>query len=242
MQERQTFNSAPIEPSSSPLVAFAVQAAVLGSAIVILSALLLPAPVWGILAFSILTVAVGLSLANGDYPHESFGLCNAVTLLRGAMVSFLFGTLFVAETVSPWLVFGVGLVALTLDGVDGWLARRSGLTSEFGARFDVETDSALAATLALWLMVSGTTGFEVLILGFTRYVFVVAGWGIPRLRSDLPPAFRRKAICVLQIGALIVLTAPVLPAFLVMPLSIGASVALIYSFAVDLRWLLDQHA
>lgn len=38
--------------------------------------------------------------------------------------------------------------ALALDGVDGWLARRTGPTA-FGARFDMESDNAFLA--ALWL-------------------------------------------------------------------------------------------
>lgn len=236
MLERQTFSVAVL----SPFAVFALQAAVLGVCALLLASVLLPTIVWVLLACAVLFFAVGQSLAQGDYPHAVFGLHNSVTLTRGILVCLLFGTLFADDLVSPWLVFGLGAVALMLDGLDGWLARRAGLQSEFGARFDVETDSALAATLALWLLVTGTTGLEVLVLGFTRYVFVAAGWVVPWLRTELPPAFRRKAICVVQIGALLVLTLPVLTPGLVFALSIGASLALVYSFAVDLRWLMAR--
>ena len=36
-----------------------------------------------------------------------------------------------------------------LDGVDGWLARRSGIASAFGARFDMEIDALLILVLAV---------------------------------------------------------------------------------------------
>jgi phosphatidylglycerophosphate synthase len=38
---------------------------------------------------------------------------------------------------------------LALDGLDGWLARRFGLASAYGARFDMEVDGFLILVLAL---------------------------------------------------------------------------------------------
>ena len=38
-----------------------------------------------------------------------------------------------------------------LDLVDGWVARRTGTASPFGARFDLETDAALILVLS-WLV------------------------------------------------------------------------------------------
>lgn len=242
MQQRQKYNLAVTAPLPSPFIAFAIQAVVLGGAVVVLSAMVLPTYLWVLFAYSAMTLSVGHSLASGHYCHDAFGLCNTVTLVRATLVSFLIGTVFALDTVSPWLVCGIATFALVLDGVDGWLARRAGLQSDFGARFDVETDAALAAILAVWLMVSGTTGLEVLILGFIRYGFVLAGWAVPRLRAELPHSFRRKLICVIQMGALILLTVPGLSAGFVMVLSIGASLALCYSFAVDLHWLLRRDA
>lgn len=229
-------------PAATPVSTFLVLAVLFGGCAVWGGRLFLPTGLWVAVGYLGATFFVGRSLISGAYPHASFGLCNAVTLARVALVSVVFGALFSPATVAPWVVVGLGGFALALDGLDGWAARRAGLQSEFGARFDVETDAALAATLALWLMLSQTAGAEVLILGFTRYVFVVAGWCWPQLNGDLPPSFRRKAICVLQIGTLIALTAPVVPEELVLPLSFGASAALLYSFGVDLVHLLGRDA
>lgn len=186
-------------------------------------------------------VSVGLLVPGlrRTYPHEVLGLCNLVTLARIAMVAFLVGTL-MAPNANPWLVFTVATVAFALDGVDGWLARRSGLTSRFGARFDMETDALLGAVLSVWLLVSGTTGPEILVLGFMRYAFCAAGLFLPALRADLPEAFRRKAICVVQIGALVTLLFPLTPEIAVLPISFTAAILLAWSFFVDIKWLLGR--
>jgi phosphatidylglycerophosphate synthase len=225
----------------SPLASFWLQVGLVGCGLTILTWLTLPTVFWVLFAFFLASALAGLGLAT-SYPHSVLGLCNTVTLLRAALVAFLFGTLFVADTVSGWVIFCIGAGAFAMDGLDGWLARRSGLKSDFGARFDMETDAALGAVLALWLMLSGITQAEVLILGFARYAFVVAGWAIPRLQGELRPSFRRKTICVVQIAALLILICPLAPPILIAPISISASIALSYSFAVDIRWLLSRNS
>ncbi len=186
-----------------------------------------------------LSVGLLVSGLRQTYPHEILGLCNLVTLARVAMVAFLAGTL-MAPNAHPWLVFLVATVAFALDGVDGWLARRSGLASRFGARFDMETDALLGAVISVWLLVSGTTGPEILVLGFMRYAFCAAGLVLPALRADLPEAFRRKSICVVQIGALVTLLFPLTPAIAVLPISFTAAILLAWSFFVDIKWLLGR--
>ncbi|MEM6635086.1 MAG: CDP-alcohol phosphatidyltransferase family protein [Pseudomonadota bacterium] len=173
------------------------------------------------------------------YRHGDFGLCNSVTLLRAAIIAFLLGALF-DPAFSVWLFFALSSVAFALDGFDGWLARRSGLVSSFGARFDMETDAALAAVLALWILMGGTTGPDILVLGFARYVFVVAALALPALQRELPQAFRRKAICVFQIGTLMALVLPVTPPWIAPPLSALAAVLVLMSFAVDTVWLVRR--
>lgn len=169
------------------------------------------------------------------YPHRAFGACNVATLLRAAIVAGLAGLAVVAP--GGWLVLGVAAVGLALDGVDGALARRSGLSSGFGARFDMETDAALALVLAAHVWLGGMTGAEVLILGVTRYVFVAAFVVAPWLAAPLPERFGRKVVCVVQIGALILLQAPGLPGGVATGLAWGAVAALLWSFGRDVAWL-----
>ncbi|MEL7124723.1 MAG: CDP-alcohol phosphatidyltransferase family protein [Pseudomonadota bacterium] len=192
-----------------------------------------------LLVFGAVVMLVGYGMAH-RYPHPVLGLCNAVTLTRAAMVAYLAGA--VLGAASPWIVFAVAVTAFALDGVDGWLARRAGLCSEFGARFDMETDAGLAAVISLWLLASGTTGPEILVLGFMRYAFVAAAVLWPALQAPLPEMFRRKAICVVQIAALIILIFPLTPAGLTWPIGVTAAILLSWSFAVDILWLARRAA
>ncbi|WP_282128964.1 CDP-alcohol phosphatidyltransferase family protein, partial [Roseobacter litoralis] len=171
--------------------------------------------------------------------HRSLGMGNGVTLIRAALVAVLAGAVVDAQP-ATWAVFALACMAFALDGLDGWLARRSGLTSAFGARFDMEIDALLGAVLALILLTDGHVGPEILFLGFTRYAFVVASLFLPKLRAALPDSLRRKTICVIQIAALIALICPLTPLWLMAPLSWGAAGLLLWSFASDTRWLLGR--
>lgn len=172
------------------------------------------------------------------YPHDVLGACNAVTLARAALVAVLAGATLVPA--SAWAIFGIATVAFALDGLDGWLARRAGLSSDFGARFDMEVDALLGAVLALVLLVSGTVSAEILVLGFARYVFVLASFIWPALQGRLPESFRRKAGCVVQIAALIILLFPLTPTWLLAPMALVGAAVLLYSFAVDAIYLVRQ--
>ncbi|MCL3883236.1 CDP-alcohol phosphatidyltransferase family protein [Marivita sp. GX14005] len=170
------------------------------------------------------------------YPHARLGGGNLVTFARLAMTSALIAPM-LAGVGASWPVFALAVIALSLDGVDGWLARRQGLVSRFGARFDMEVDSALALVLALNAFTGGAAGWAVLVLGLPRYLFIAAGAVLPWMRRDLPERFSRKAICVAQLGALIALQAPILPQALAWALESAVALALLLSFGRDILWL-----
>lgn len=180
--------------------------------------------------------AMILAQMRRSYPHDRIGGCNAVTLLRAAITCALLAPL--ADGVAAgWAVAVAGGVALVLDGVDGRLARRSGLVSGFGARFDMEVDAAFALALALHAWLGTTLGPGVLLLGVLRYGFVAAGLALPWLRAELPQRLRRKAICVLQLGTLILLQTPLPSHAQAEFLAWFATAAVVLSFALDIRWL-----
>lgn len=175
------------------------------------------------------------------YPHPRFGSCNGVTLFRAGLGASLLTPLLsgdVGQAVwGGWAVALVALFALLLDGVDGWLARRQGLTSGFGARFDMEIDAALALMLALHAFADGMGGVVVLTLGVMRYVFVAASWVLPWMAAPLPDKFGRKVVCVIQIAALIALQVPILGSGAALGIAWGAVAALLWSFGRDTLWL-----
>lgn len=180
------------------------------------------------------TVAV-LGLSRG-YPHAEFGAANAVTMVRLSLVAVLAGVL-AGSGGGGWGMPAVALLALSLDGVDGWLARRSGLVSRYGARFDMEVDCGLALVLALLVLDGGKVGPWVLALGLARYAFWAAALALPWLDGPLPERRSRKAVCVVQIVALIAVSAPPVGEALAVAVAAGALAFVGWSFATDIRHL-----
>lgn len=190
--------------------------------------------------FAAIAAIAGLGLAR-HYPHDRLGACNAVTLFRAALIAGV-GAMLTAPA-QGWTLAAMAALALTLDGVDGKLARASGLVSDFGARFDMEVDSVFALLLALLVWTSGTVGAWVMVLGVMRYVWVAAGWVLPWLNGPLPDhVMRRKTVCVIQIAALVALISPALTGGAAVAVAAGASAALVWSFGADLVWLWQRRA
>jgi phosphatidylglycerophosphate synthase len=171
-------------------------------------------------------------LYRQHHPHATFGAANYVTTLRAVLTLLLAAMAFLDPSPRLGWVAGwtAGLVAL-LDGVDGWLARRAGMLSAFGARFDMETDAALLLVLAVLALRLDKAGAWVLLIGLMRYLFVAAGWLLPWLTGPLTPTVRGKTVAVVQMVTLAL--ALVLPRPLATAATAAALALLAWSFAVD---------
>lgn len=183
-------------------------------------------------------------LSPQRYPHARLGLCNATTMLRAAGVAVLAGLLAAPMAASDmgWGLVALAAVVLALDGVDGWAARRSGLKSEFGARFDVETDVVFALVAAALAWSLGQVGVWFLALGLLRPLFLVGAAVMPWIGAPLPHAPRRKVVAAVQMTGQVVLITPLLapPASTALGAALLAMVLL--SFAADLRALWQARA
>lgn len=171
----------------------------------------------------------------------TFSSANQITAIRAALVALLVAL--IARPVTPaleWSLVAIALAAVLLDGVDGWVARRTGTVTPFGTRFDMETDAALILALAVLAWRHGKAGPWILGAGLLRYIFVAAGWMWPWMARPLTPTRRGRAICVVQIAALIIALAPIVgPPTSSAVCAIGLG-ALLYSFLVDTLWLARQ--
>ena len=188
--------------------------------------------------------ALVLSGLAAHAPKARFGAANRVTLARLALIALL--AALVGEPVgdaAAWGGIAVAAGAALLDALDGPLARRSGLDSDFGARFDLECDALLVLVLSLLVVHFGKAGPWMLAAGLMRYLFVLAAHPWPWLASALPPSRRRKTVCVLQITSLIVCLAPVIAPSWSRALAAASLALLAASFAIDIAWLLrHRHA
>jgi phosphatidylglycerophosphate synthase len=163
-----------------------------------------------------------------------FGPANQITLVRAVLVAGLAVHLLQPATpVAASRIVIIAIVAALLDGLDGWVARRTRTVSAFGSRFDMETDAALILVLAILAWRYGKAGPWVLLSGLLRYIFVAAGWRRPWMQGPLAATLRGKIVCVVQIVALIVAMAPTIaPPASSLVAAVGL-LALCYSFFVD---------
>ncbi len=178
--------------------------------------------------------------APAELPVPGVGVANRVTLVRSTLVMPV-AALTPYSTVlgdrAYWCIILAGTVALMLDGVDGWLARRTGTCTDFGGRYDMELDAFFMLALSVLVWRSNKVGAWVLFIGVLRYLFVAAARVWPALRRELQPSWRRKTICVVQGLALLACLGPGVPPALASAGAAGALVLLTYSFAVDIRRL-----
>jgi phosphatidylglycerophosphate synthase len=129
----------------------------------------------------------------------------------------------------------LAVVALVLDGVDGWVARRTGTASPLGALFDQEVDAFLI--LILSVQVARSAGPWVLAIGAARYVFLAAGWLAPWFNASLPPRYWRKVVAATQGIVLTCAAAQVLPSGVNTTALLVALALLTESFGRDVWWL-----
>jgi len=173
-------------------------------------------------------------------PHARFGAANRVTLGRLSLVLLLAAAVGEAIADAPalaWAAAALATLAAVLDAVDGPLARAGGLASDFGARFDMETDALLVLVLSALVLQFDKAGAWVLAAGGMRYAFVAAARPWPWLARPLPASLRRKAVCVAQIASLIVCLLPPVPPPASAALAAAGLALLVHSFAVDVLWL-----
>lgn len=172
--------------------------------------------------------------------HEraQMGPANAVTLARAVLVSLV--AAMIGEPAAAgllWLIAPVSMVALAMDGLDGFVARRLRCESPYGARLDMELDALLTLVLSVLVWQTGRAGAWVIASGAMRYAFVAAAWGLPWLDAPLPPRYRRKVVCVIQIGSLALCLLPFLHPPLTTAIAAIGLVALTGSFGADILWL-----
>jgi len=170
-------------------------------------------------------------------PATRLGPAGRVTLARATLavgVAALTASSFEQGEALATLVM-LASVALALDLVDGWIARRTRTTSALGARMDGEVDAFLL--LALSVAVAPSAGLWVLAIGAARYAFLAAGRPFAWMRANLPRRDWRKVVTATQGITLTVAAAKVLPPTAARVALAVALTLLAESFGRDVWWL-----
>lgn len=152
---------------------------------------------------------VGAALVLSQWgSRRRFGAANTVTLTRLIGTSWL-AVLAISAAVAglersaQLVVVLIGTSCLLLDHVDGRLARSRAEVSTFGARFDMETDSAMLLVLSIAVPVLGLAGWWVVAIGLMRYASAVASPLVPILRIPVFYSYARKVVAAVQGVALL---------------------------------------
>nr|WP_166640897.1 CDP-diacylglycerol--glycerol-3-phosphate 3-phosphatidyltransferase [Amycolatopsis sp. SID8362] len=147
-------------------------------------------------------------------PVPTLNVANLLTLSRLVMVPLFVVALFVGDGHdTTWRAIATGLFAVAsfTDQLDGWVARKYGLITDFGKIADPIADKALTGAALVGLSVLGELGWWVTIVIAVREIGVtlLRFWVI---RHGVIPASRGgKAKTMAQIAAIVAYLLP-LPA------------------------------
>ena len=142
---------------------------------------------------------------------SSWNIPNALTVLRILMVP-LFGWLLLAhggqEAGWRWWATVVFVIATATDWVDGFLARRDGLITDFGKLMDPIADKALMGTALIGLSVLDLLPWWITVVILVREVGITLMRFVVIRRGVIPASRGGKLKTVLQALGLTLMVAP----------------------------------
>ncbi len=145
---------------------------------------------------------------------------NIITVFRLVIIPYLIVMILQEEWVTAFALFAIAGIS---DGVDGYIARRFDMRSEFGAVIDPLADKALLVSIYITLAIVGQIPAWLAIIVVSRDIMIVMAFMVSWVMAQpmaVKPMFVSKANTALQI----VFAAVVLGAL---------------AFDLDIRWFVD---
>ncbi|SNR51458.1 CDP-alcohol phosphatidyltransferase family protein [Halorubrum vacuolatum] len=160
-------------------------------------------------SFAALTVVIGWVMASTTPRAGERRITAAtwITLCRGWALVVFTGVVALAPTATRigWIALGLFLAAITLDAVDGAVARRTETETALGARLDTEVDALIVLVGTVATVALGLVPAVFLLVGLARYGFV-GGVALRRRRGlpvyDLEASRYRKVTGALIMGTI----------------------------------------
>ena len=145
---------------------------------------------------------------RGSYtPNKGFGAGNVLTLMRATLALVLMAK---NDLSLAWTGAAI-MIALLSDGLDGWIARRSGMASPFGDIFDQESDALLFLSICLLLIAERQVGLWILLPASYRYLFILFCRSIKPTEKAIQGTWVTRAIGITSMMALAACLAPIVP-------------------------------
>jgi phosphatidylglycerophosphate synthase len=191
--------------------------------------LMMPLVVAGMISFILLILLNRYAWVRG-------GAANGVTSLR---LLLTFGMLACTSFLSHSVLACLGGIILLADGLDGYLARRFQTTSSFGGYYDMEADAYFVLSMSAVLYLTGLLGGWILLVGLTRYAFVLLKLFIKEKKTIHTRSSLGQFIAVFLMGSLIM--GLVLPKEIYLSLILLASAMVLFSFVRELIWIIKAN-
>lgn len=174
-------------------------------------------------------------------PVSNVNVANGLTVLRIVLVPVFLAVLFVDGGQSStwrWIAFAIFAAAMFTDRVDGQIARRYGLITDFGKLMDPIADKALTGAAFVGLSVLGELPWWVTLVVLSRE-FGITVFRFAVIRDGVIPASRGgKLKTLLQTIAIGLYVMP-LPGWMDVPSQVVMSAAVLVTVATGVDYLLS---
>ena len=174
-----------------------------------------------------------------------FSLASKITYIR-LSISILLLTVSINSNISS-SIFDIfytervfillAIIALLLDGLDGFIARKYDQVSKFGELIDQEADNFLMFVMSISLYLNREIGLYVFLIPAYRYIFIISMAKYPWLKYTLPNSRLRKVGCVGTILIMIISQDPYITNDVTVFLVILSLIIITFSFSRDIIWL-----
>jgi phosphatidylglycerophosphate synthase len=99
-------------------------------------------------------------------------MANLISLIRTCLCLMVAGLLFIPDTGVYWICFAVTIIAIWMDGLDGYVARKFNETSKAGAVIDILADRIVEQIYWIVFAVLGWVSLWMTLLVIVRGVLV----------------------------------------------------------------------
>lgn len=174
-------------------------------------------------------------------PVSNLNVANGLTVLRIVLVPVFLAALFVSDGQSTfwrWVAFAVFAIAMVTDRVDGQIARRYGLITDFGKLMDPIADKALTGAALVGLSFLGHLPWWITLVILARELGITV-FRILVIRDGVIPASRGGKLKTLLQSIAIGLYIMPLPSMMDVPRAILMGAALIVTVWTGIDYLVS---
>ncbi len=154
------------------------------------------------------------------------GYANLITMIR---ISSLLLLIWSWQTLTSTQIFIIFLGVISMDGLDGFVARRFNQSSQEGEVLDEETDAFMVLGMSYVLYSKQLIEMWILLPGGFRYLYQLLFFWLPN--SNIPTKRVRATIAVIFFLSLV--AGFILPQHLVFPVLLGSSLLILFSFGAS---------